>query len=42
MTEYDFDVAVTFAGEDRAFVDEVVTLIKGAGLTGPQILGPAL
>lgn len=33
MTEYDFDIAVTFAGEDRAFVDEVVALVKDAGFT---------
>ncbi|MDR1387940.1 MAG: TIR domain-containing protein [Propionibacteriaceae bacterium] len=33
MAEYDFDIAVTFAGEDRAFVDEVVVLVKEAGLT---------
>lgn len=33
MAEYDFDIAVTFAGEDREFVDEVVALIKEAGFT---------
>lgn len=29
--EYDFDVAVTFAGEDRGFVEEVVRLVKAQG-----------
>lgn len=33
MTKHDFDVAVTFAGEDRGFVDEVVALVKDAGFT---------
>lgn|GEM_PF-3262035 len=33
MTEHDYDIAVTFAGEDREFVDEVVKLVKDAGLT---------
>ena len=33
MAKHDFDVAVTFAGEDRAFVDEVVELVKEAGFT---------
>ncbi|MDM7886530.1 TIR domain-containing protein [Curtobacterium sp. RHCKG23] len=33
MSEYDFDVAVTFAAEDREFVDEVVRIVKTAGLT---------
>lgn len=33
MSKYDFDVAVTFAGEDRAFVDEVVALVKEAGFS---------
>ncbi|MBO3664072.1 toll/interleukin-1 receptor domain-containing protein [Microbacterium stercoris] len=30
-TEYDFDVAVTFAGEDRSYVEEVVKLVKAQG-----------
>lgn len=33
MSEYDFDVAVTFAGEDRVFVNEVVALVKEAGFS---------
>lgn len=33
MTEHDFDIAVTFAGEDREFVDEVVALVKAAGVS---------
>lgn len=33
MTEHDFDVAVTFAGEDRVFVDAVVNLVKDAGFS---------
>ncbi|MGD8195256.1 toll/interleukin-1 receptor domain-containing protein [Herbiconiux sp. P18] len=33
MTEHDFDVAVTFAGEDRVFVEEVVNLVKEAGFS---------
>lgn len=33
MSEYDFDVAVTFAGEDRVFVNEVVELVKEAGFS---------
>jgi hypothetical protein len=33
MAEHDFDIAVTFAGEDRAFVDEVVRLVKSAGFS---------
>lgn len=31
MTDHDFDIAVTFAGEDREFVAEVVGLVKEAG-----------
>ncbi|MFB2598144.1 toll/interleukin-1 receptor domain-containing protein [Herbiconiux sp. P17] len=31
MTEHDFDVAVTFAGEDREYVEAVVALVKEAG-----------
>ncbi|ALS57686.1 toll/interleukin-1 receptor domain-containing protein [Rathayibacter toxicus] len=31
MTEHDFDIAVTFAGEDREFVEAVVELVKSAG-----------
>ncbi|GGM37168.1 toll/interleukin-1 receptor domain-containing protein [Microbacterium saperdae] len=30
---YDFDVAVTFAGEDRAFVEQVVHLMKADGFS---------
>jgi hypothetical protein len=30
---HDFDIAVTFAGEDRAFVEEVVSLVKADGFT---------
>lgn len=30
---HDFDVAVTFAGEDRSFVEEVVSLVKADGFT---------
>ncbi|MBF4606933.1 TIR domain-containing protein [Curtobacterium sp. VKM Ac-1393] len=33
MTDHDFDIAVTFAGEDREFVDEVVKLVKASGMT---------
>ncbi|WIB27872.1 TIR domain-containing protein [Curtobacterium sp. MCSS17_015] len=33
MTDHDFDIAVTFAGEDREFVDEVVKLVKATGMT---------
>ncbi|ERK71650.1 toll/interleukin-1 receptor domain-containing protein [Leifsonia aquatica] len=33
MADHDFDVAVTFAGEDREFVQEVVNLVKSAGYT---------
>ena len=29
---YEFDVAVSFAGEDREFVEEVVAQLKQAGL----------
>ena len=32
MADYDYDVAVSFAGEDRTFVDDVVRLVKEAGL----------
>jgi hypothetical protein len=31
VSEHDFDVAVTFAGEDREYVDAVVELVKKAG-----------
>ena len=31
MTEHDFDIAVTFAGEDREYVEAVVELVKSAG-----------
>lgn len=33
MDDHDFDIAVTFAGEDRDFVDEVVSLVKAAGFS---------
>ncbi len=33
MTDHDFDIAVTFAGEDREFVDQVVGLVKAQGAT---------
>lgn len=33
MDDYDYDVAVTFAGEDRTFVEEVVAGIKLRGYT---------
>lgn len=33
MTGHDFDIAVTFAGEDREFVNQVVGLVKAQGLT---------
>lgn len=33
MHTHDFDVAVTFAGEDRSFVQDVVTRIKSGGLS---------
>ncbi|QNE34403.1 TIR domain-containing protein [Leifsonia shinshuensis] len=31
--EYDFDVAVTFAGEDRDFVEEIVRLVQADGFS---------
>lgn len=31
VTDHDFDIAVTFAGEDRDFVEAVVSLVKAAG-----------
>ncbi|UCR88703.1 toll/interleukin-1 receptor domain-containing protein [Mycetocola spongiae] len=31
MTDHDFDVAVSFAGEDRAYVESVVKIVKDAG-----------
>jgi len=31
MTEHDFDIAVTFAGEDREYVEAVVTFVTSAG-----------
>lgn len=33
MSNHEFDVAVTFAGEDRPLVDEVVQLVKVAGFS---------
>jgi len=33
MTQHDFDIAVTFAGEDRDFVDAVVALVKESGFS---------
>jgi hypothetical protein len=33
LNTYDFDVAVTFAGEDRAYVEHVVQAIKKSGLS---------
>ncbi len=32
LTEFDFDVAVSFAGEDRAYVEDIVTPLKAAGV----------
>lgn len=32
-TEYEFDIAVSFAGEDRDYVEEVIQGVKDAGHT---------